>query len=124
MKTVAEGRGPGQDRRASTSPPQTGASYPLRILVFSASLRADSLNTRLAALAATTIEAEGHTTDLATMAEFDAPSYNGDVEAAGGLPPGAENLRRRLEAAHGFVIASPEYNASLPGVLKNSIDWV
>jgi len=121
---VAEGRGPGQDRRASTSPPQTGASYPLRILVFSASLRADSLNTRLAALAATTIEAEGHTTDLATMAEFDAPSYNGDVEAAGGLPPGAENLRRRLEAAHGFVIASPEYNASLPGVLKNSIDWV
>ena len=57
---------------------------PLRILVFSASLRADSLNTRLAALAATTIEAEGHTTDLATMAEFDAPSYNGDVEAAGG----------------------------------------
>jgi hypothetical protein len=84
MGMVAEGRGPGQDRRASTSPPQTGASYPLRILVFSASLRADSLNTRLAALAATTIEAEGHTTDLATMAEFDAPSYNGDVEAAGG----------------------------------------
>ena len=84
MGMVAEGRRPGQDRRASTSPPQTGASYPLRILVFSASLRADSLNTRLAALAATTIEAEGHTTDLATMAEFDAPSYNGDVEAAGG----------------------------------------
>lgn len=121
---VAEGPGPGQDRRASPSPPQTGASHPLRILVFSASLRADSLNSRLAALAATTIEAEGHTTDLATMAEFDAPSYNGDAEAAEGLPRGAENLRRHLEAAHGFVIASPEYNASLPGALKNSIDWV
>src|ERR1700752_2229662 len=98
---VAEGRGPAQDRTASTSPPQTG-SHPLRLLVFSASLRADSLNTRLAPLAATTIEAGGHTTDLATMAEFDAPSYNGDVEAAGGLPPGAENFRRRLEGAHGF----------------------
>ena len=81
---VAEGRGPDQARTASTSLPQSGASHPLRILVFSASLRADSLNTRLAALAATTIEAEGHTTDLATMAEFDAPSYSGDVEAAGG----------------------------------------
>jgi hypothetical protein len=84
---VAEGRGPGQVRKASTPPPRTGASHPLRILVFSASLRADSLNARLAALAATTIEAGGHTTDLATAAEFDAPSYNGDVEAAGGLPP-------------------------------------
>ncbi|HVS41986.1 MAG TPA: NAD(P)H-dependent oxidoreductase, partial [Candidatus Dormibacteraeota bacterium] len=87
---AAEGRGPGQ----------TGASRPLRLLVFSASLRADSLNTRLATLAATTIEAQGHTADVASMAEFDAASYNGDVDAAVGLPPGAENLRRRLEAAH------------------------
>ena len=111
---AAEGRGPGR----------AGANRPLRLLVFSASLRADSLNTRLATLAATTIEAQGHTTDVASMADFDAPSYNGDVDATVGLPPGAENFRRRLEAAHGFVIASPEYNASLPGVLKNSIDWV
>src|SRR5438105_1411011 len=54
MGMVAEERGPDQARRASTSLPQSGASQPLRILVFSASLRADSLNTRLAALAATT----------------------------------------------------------------------
>src|SRR5882724_10183674 len=100
MRTVAEGRGPGQDRRASTSPPQTGASHPLRILVFSASLRADSLNARLAAQAATTIEAGGHTTDLATMGGVRRAVLQRRCGGRGGLPPGAENLRRRLEAAH------------------------
>ena len=40
------------------------------------------------------------------------------------MPPGAHELRRRLELCDGFVISSPEYNASMPGVLKNAIDWV
>jgi chromate reductase, NAD(P)H dehydrogenase (quinone) len=98
--------------------------HPLRILVFSASLRADSLNTQLAALAAATIRAHGHDADVGTMREFHAPSYDGDVDAREGLPPGPDRLRRRLEGADAFVIAAPEYNASLPGVLKNTIDWV
>jgi NAD(P)H-dependent FMN reductase len=97
---------------------------PLRFLVFAASLRSGSLNARLAGLAARTIEANGATVDLASMADFDAPSFDGDAEEADGLPPGARRFRERLEAADGFVIASPEYNASLPGVLKNAIDWV
>ena len=58
------------------------------------------------------------------MRDFDAPSYNQDVQREEGFPPGAEEFRRRLEACHGFVVASPEYNASMPGVLKNAIDWV
>jgi chromate reductase, NAD(P)H dehydrogenase (quinone) len=97
---------------------------PIRILVFSASLRGASLNTRLASLAAKTITAHGGTTDMATMEEFDAPSYDQDEQDEHGMPPGAEELRRRLEANDAFVIASPEYNASMPGVLKNAIDWV
>jgi NAD(P)H-dependent FMN reductase len=92
--------------------------------VFSASLRDESLNTRLARLAAEVVERHGATADLASMREFDAPSYDGDVEASDGMPPGPRALRERLEAAHGFVLASPEYNASMPGVLKNAIDWV
>lgn len=97
---------------------------PVRILVFSASLRAESLNTRLAVLAADAIERHGATADLASMSDFDAPSYDGDLEAAGGMPPGPQAFRERLEASHGFLIASPEYNAAIPGVLKNAIDWV
>lgn len=97
---------------------------PVKILVFSASLRAESLNTRLATLAAASIERHGATADLASMRDFDAPSYDGDLEAAEGMPPGPQAFRERLAASHGFVIASPEYNASIPGVIKNAIDWV
>lgn len=97
---------------------------PLQFLVFSASLRSGSLNARLADLTATVIEANGANVDRASMSDFDAPSFNSDVETAEGLPPAAERFRDRLEAANGFVIASPEYNASFPGVLKNAIDWV
>ena len=57
------------------------------------------------------------------MADFDCPSYNQDVQAGQGFPAGAQEFRRRLEASDGFVICSPEYNGSMPGVLKNSIDW-
>jgi NAD(P)H-dependent FMN reductase len=97
---------------------------PVRYLVFSASLRDDSLNTRLACLAAATIEANGGTVDLASMQEFDVPSYDADVQDQRGFPAGADKLRERLEGSDAFVVSSPEYNASMPGVLKNAIDWV
>jgi NAD(P)H-dependent FMN reductase len=97
---------------------------PVRFLVFSASLRAASLNAQLARLAADTIERHGGTADLAAMADFDAPSYDQEAEQEEGFPPGAEEFRRRLEANDAFVIASPEYNASMPGVIKNALDWV
>jgi chromate reductase len=58
------------------------------------------------------------------MAEFDCPSYNADLQRAQGFPDGADALRRRLDASDAFVICSPEYNASMPGVLKNAVDWV
>lgn len=97
---------------------------PTRILVLSASMRAESLNTRLARLAARAIDHHGGVVDFATMAELDCPSYNQDVEDREGCPPGAVEFRRRLEANDAFVIVSPEYNASMPGLLKNAIDWV
>ena len=96
---------------------------PVRFLLFSASLRAGSLNTRLANLARTVIEANGGAVDAAAMSEFDCPSYNQD-EQAKAFPRGAEELRRRVEASDAFVIASPEYNGTPPGLLKNVIDWV
>lgn len=96
----------------------------IRVLVFAASLRLESLNQRLAQLAATVVEEQGGTAERAAMADFDCPSYDGDVERASGVPPGAQALRDRLVACDAFIIASPEYNASMPGCLKNAIDWV
>ena len=80
---------------------------PVRVLVFSASLRAESLNSRLARLAAATIEANGGDVDLASMTEFDTPSYDEDVQSSDGFPAGAEEFRRRLSLADAFVVASP-----------------
>jgi NAD(P)H-dependent FMN reductase len=103
---------------------QKKQNEPLRFLVFSASLRTDSLNTRLAKLAALTIEKNGGTVDFADMKEFESSSFNNDVEQKTGIPPGAQEFHKRLLANDAFVISSPEYNGSMPGLLKNTIDWV
>ncbi|MER6068150.1 NAD(P)H-dependent oxidoreductase [Streptomyces sp. NPDC001817] len=97
---------------------------PLRFLVFGAALRADSSNARLASLVARLLSDTGAAVDLATMRDFEMPLYDGDMEAGEGVPRGALALRDRLEQSDAFVISSPEYNASVPGVLKNAIDWV
>ena len=94
-----------------------------KVLVFAASLRAGSLNAKLAALAARVAEQAGAVVRLAAMRDFDVPSYDGDAEAHAGVPEGAGRLRAALEESDAFIIASPEYNGSLPGVLKNLIDW-
>ena len=96
---------------------------PVRFLVFSASLRTESLNTRLARLVVRIIEQQGGAVDGARMADFDGPSYNQDMQMQSGLPSGPTELCRRLEANDAFVIVSPEYNGSMPGPLKNLIDW-
>ena len=95
----------------------------LRLLVFAASMRAESLNRRLAAVVTDVLQQQGAETDCASFEEFDVPSYNGDVETADGIPRGAQEFRSRLDACEGFVISSPEYNGSVPGTLKNLIDW-
>jgi chromate reductase, NAD(P)H dehydrogenase (quinone) len=101
------------------SNPQT----PVKVLIFAASLRTESLNRKLAVLAARVAEQSGATVDLAAMRDFDVPSYDGDVEASQGIPPGAKEFQRRLLDSDALIISSPEYNASMPGVLKNLIDW-
>ncbi|MER2999221.1 NADPH-dependent FMN reductase [Pontibacter populi] len=92
-------------------------------LVFSASLRKGSLNTKLAKLAAKIIENHGGTVDFADMAEFDCPTFNQDLEVDNFHPDGAEALRKKILENDAFIISSPEYNGSMPGYLKNVIDW-
>jgi NAD(P)H-dependent FMN reductase len=103
-------------------PPST--PQPVRILVFGASLRKDSLNDRLAALAADVVTRMGGVADRARMADFECPFYNQDIEQSTGIPEGAKSFCSRLRANDAFMVASPEYNASMPAVLKNLIDWV
>jgi NAD(P)H-dependent FMN reductase len=91
--------------------------------VFSASLRADSLNSKLAQLVATHARSRGAVVDHAEMRDFDCRSYDGDIERDDGIPLGAHELQTRLLGNDAVVIVSPEYNGSMPGVIKNVIDW-
>ena len=96
----------------------------IRFLVFSASLRNDSLNEHLIKAAIPVIEKNEGIVDYAHMSEFNCPSFNQDVESKGAFPDGAKELHQRLQANDAFIISSPEYNGSMPGLLKNTIDWV
>src|SRR4029077_12231761 len=95
----------------------------LKVLVFAASLRAESLNRRLASLVARLAAENGATVDLASMRDFDVPSYDGDVELAHGIPSGAKELQRRLTDGAASLVSSRDYTAARPGALKNLIDW-
>ena len=96
----------------------------VKLLAFSGALRQGSLNRKLIRLAAGAASARGAQVDLAQFSEFEMPLYDGDIEAGPGMPAGATSLGERLAAADGLMLASPEYNYSIPGPLKNAIDWV
>jgi chromate reductase, NAD(P)H dehydrogenase (quinone) len=96
----------------------------MRILAFAASLRTGSWNRRLLELAASIARAAGAEVDIAGFREFEMPMYDGDLDREQGLPPGGLELARRLKAVDALLLAAPEYNYSIPGTLKNAIDWV
>lgn len=96
----------------------------VRVLVLGASLSSTSLNNRLAALAAKLVTDKGGTSDLTTIDQFDCPFYDRDIEVETGPPVGAHRFCERLKAADGLIVASPEYNSSMPATIKNLIDWV
>ncbi len=96
----------------------------MRILAFAASLKETSLNRRLLRLAARLAAEGGAEVDLGDFADFVCPNYDADLEAAEGVPAGAVRLGERLDQVDGILLSSPEYNSSLPGTLKNTIDWV
>lgn len=95
-----------------------------RLLFFAGSARRGSHNKKLARLGAMIAEANGITATFLDLADYPMPIYHGDLEAESGLPDNALKLRAVMEAHTGIFIASPEYNASITPLLKNSLDWV
>jgi NAD(P)H-dependent FMN reductase len=95
----------------------------MKVLVFGASLRKRSYNATLAALAARELSAGGAQPDLAGFREFDAPLYDQDLLDLSGFPAGVREFSSRLRASDAFAIVSPEYAFSIPGPLKNLVDW-
>ncbi|RSM75268.1 hypothetical protein DL991_28100 [Amycolatopsis sp. WAC 01375] len=94
----------------------------MRILGISGSLRKESFNTRLLA-AVRQLAPEGMTIDVFDGLG-DLPLYNGDLDSREGGPAPVERWREAVREADGLLVVTPEYNSSIPGVLKNAVDWV
>ena len=95
-----------------------------RILVFAGSIRTGSFNARLAALAAKELALAEAEVTLISLVDYPMPLYDGDAEKASGAPENAVKLKRLFTLQEGVFIASPEYNASITPLLKNTLDWI
>src|SRR5437763_7386706 len=96
----------------------------LKILVIPGWLRSGSLNARLAATAAHELAQSGVEVTRISLSDFPLPIYDGDLQARSGVPKNAVNLKRMIGAHHGVLMVTPEYNSSVPALLKNTIDWI
>src|SRR6202049_4103519 len=96
----------------------------LKILVIPGSLRTGSLNARLAAAGSYQLAQTGAEVTRVSLGDFPLPIYDGDLQSKAGVPKNAINLKRMMLAHHGVLIVTPEYNSSVPPLVKNTIDWV
>lgn len=98
-------------------------SEKVKILAFAGSTRKESLNKKLIKIAAAGASEAGANVTLVDLRDFQMPLYDGDLEQQEGLPSNTRKLKELMLAHNGFLISAPEYNSSISGVLKNTIDW-
>jgi NAD(P)H-dependent FMN reductase len=97
---------------------------PLKILVIPGSLRTGSHNVKLAGAAAYEFAQAGVDVTRLSLGDFPLPIYDGDLQAKSGVPKHAINLKRMIGSHHGVLLVTPEYNSSVPPLVKNTIDWL
>ena len=94
------------------------------IIAFAGSNRGGSLNRNALNLAVEGARLGEADVDVVDLRDFVMPLYDADWHAANGVPEATRRLRERMRSARGLLIASPEYNASITPLLKNTIDWL
>lgn len=94
------------------------------VLAFAGSLRTGSFNKKLVKIAANAADAAGGNVTYIDLKDYPMPLYDQDWFDEHGFPDTVLQLKSLMKASHGYLIASPEYNGSVSGVLKNVIDWV
>jgi chromate reductase, NAD(P)H dehydrogenase (quinone) len=95
-----------------------------KILAFAGSTRKDSFNKKLVRVAAEAARAAGCEVTHIDLRDFPLPLYDGDLEAAEGIPENGQKLKKMFIEHHGLLMSCAEYNSSISGVWKNTIDWV
>ena len=96
----------------------------IKLVAFAGSTRKDSVNKKLVKIAAKGAAEAGADVTIVDLKDYPMPLYDGDLEASGGYPDTAKELKKIFRESDGFLIASPEYNSGYSAVLKNTIDWV
>jgi chromate reductase, NAD(P)H dehydrogenase (quinone) len=96
----------------------------MKILAFAGATRTESWNKKLIKIAAAGAKAAGAEVTLIDLRDYPLPLYDGDFEEKEGIPQNGMKLKAMFLEHHGLLISSPEYNSSVTGVLKNTIDWV
>jgi len=94
-----------------------------KILAFAGSTRTDSFNKKLVKIAADGAREAGADVTIIDLRDYPMPLYDEDLEKKEGLSSSTRKLKELMSSHHGFLISSPEYNSSISGVLKNTIDW-
>jgi chromate reductase, NAD(P)H dehydrogenase (quinone) len=95
----------------------------MKLLVFAGSTRQQSFNRRLAAVTSAMARASGAEVTHIELGDFEVPMYNADLEAQG-TPPDVMRLKALMHEHPAWIVCTPEYNASYPALLKNTLDWV
>jgi NAD(P)H-dependent FMN reductase len=95
-----------------------------KILAFAGSLRTESYNKKLIKIAVAGARAAGADVTLIDLRDYPLPIFDEDLEKRDGLPENAKKLKELFLAHDGLLLSCPEYNSSITGVLKNTIDWV
>lgn len=95
-----------------------------KILAFAGSLRTDSFNKKLVKIAVQGAQAAGAEVTYIDLRDFPLPIYDGDLESQDGLPENALKLKNLMYQHDGLLISAPEYNSSISGTLKNTLDWI
>ncbi|MBE7182985.1 MAG: NAD(P)H-dependent oxidoreductase [Methylobacterium mesophilicum] len=95
-----------------------------RILVFAGSTRIGATSGRFAACAAHELGLQGAEVTRIDLGDYPLPLMNEDLEREEGIPQSALRLGRQIAGHQGFLVATPEYNHSIPPLLKNAVDWV
>jgi chromate reductase, NAD(P)H dehydrogenase (quinone) len=97
---------------------------PPKILAFAGATRTESWNKKLIRVAVRAAEEAGGEVTLIDLRDYPMPLYDGDLERSDGLPPKARELKALMVSNQAFLLSCPEYNSSISGVLKNTIDWI
>lgn len=96
----------------------------MKLAIFSGSTREGSINRKLERALVPMLEGEGFDVTVVSLADYPMPLYDGDWEGANGAPDSAKALGKLLAAQDAVMVVTPEYNGSLPPLLKNTIDWM